>query len=50
VINGAFLFGDKAMPAEYSAGLNFAIEKGWFELHQSGTLVRFTQAGATLFA
>ena len=27
-INGPFLFGDKATPAEYSAGLKFAIERG----------------------
>jgi len=37
-------------PAEYRAGLKRAIEKGWFELHESGTYVRFTQAGAELFA
>ena len=49
-INGPFLFGDKATPPEYSAGLKFAIDKGWLELHESGTFVRFTQAGAELFA
>jgi len=27
-INGPFLFGDKATPAEYRAGLNYAIQKG----------------------
>jgi hypothetical protein len=37
-------------PAEYSAGLKFAIERGWLELHDSGTFVRFTQSGADLFA
>ena len=37
-------------PAEHRAGLKRAIEKGWFELHESGTYVRFTQAGAELFA
>ena len=35
---------------EYSAGLKFAIERGWLELHDSGTFVRFTQSGADLFA
>jgi hypothetical protein len=50
VINGPFLFGDKATPAEYSAGLKRAIERGWLELHESGTFVRFTQAGADRFA
>jgi len=27
-----------------------AIERGWLVLHESGTFVRFTQAGADLFA
>ncbi|MBR1237354.1 hypothetical protein [Bradyrhizobium sp. AUGA SZCCT0182] len=49
-INGPFLFGDKATPAEYSAGLKYAIEKGWLQLHESGTFVKFTPAGADLFA
>ena len=50
VINGALLFGDKATPAEYSAGLRYAIDQGWLELHESGTFVKFTTAGADLFA
>jgi hypothetical protein len=37
-------------PAEYSAGLILAITRGWLEMHESGTYVRFTQAGAELFA
>ena len=37
-INGPFLFGDKGTPEEYSAGLNFAIERGWLKLHESGNL------------
>ena len=49
-INGPFLFGDKATPSEYSAGLKFAIESGWLELHESGTFVKFTPAGSNLFA
>ena len=49
-INGPFLFQDKATPAEYSAGLKFAIERGWLELHESGTFVKLTPAGADLFA
>ena len=40
----------RGTPAEYSAGLKFAIERGWLELHDSGTFVRFTQSGADLFA
>ena len=33
-----------------SAGLNLAIERGWLAMHESGTYVRFTQAGAEWFA
>ena len=29
---------------------NYAIDRGWLEMHQSGTYVKFTQAGADLFA
>jgi hypothetical protein len=50
LINGPFLFELKATPAEYTAGLNLAIERGWLEMHESGTYVKFTQAGADLFA
>jgi hypothetical protein len=42
-INGPFLFSDKATPAEYSAGLKLAIERGWLLLHESGTYVKFTR-------
>lgn len=49
-INGPFLYVDRGTPAEYSAGLKLAIERGWLELHDSGTFVRFTQSGADLFA
>ena len=49
-INGPFLFREKGTPAEYKAGLDLAIERGWLWLHESGTYVRFTQAGADLFA
>jgi hypothetical protein len=49
-INGPFLFLLKATPAEYKAGFDHAIAKGWLVLHESGTYVRFTEAGAALFA
>ena len=49
-INGPFLFGDKATPLEYSAGLKYAIDKGWLVLHESGTYVKFTPDGSDLFA
>jgi hypothetical protein len=37
-------------PAEYGAGLKLAIERGWLKMHESGTFVTFTSAGAELFA
>ena len=40
----------KATPAEYKAGLDLAVARGWLVLHENGTYVRFTQAGAELFA
>jgi hypothetical protein len=49
-INGPFLFGDKCTPAEYRAGLQLAIARGWLVKHESGTFVTFTAAGAELFA
>ena len=49
-INGPFLFKEKGTPAEQKAGLDLAITRGWLELHESGTYVKFTQAGADLFA
>ena len=44
------LFQLKATPDEYKAGLDRANEKGWLVLLESGTFVRFTRAGADLFA
>jgi len=49
-INAPFLFRERATPAEYSAGLTLAIERGWLVMHESGTFARFTPAGADLFA
>ena len=50
LIKGPMLFEHKATPAEYTAGLKLAIDRGWIEMHESGTFVRFTQVGADLFA
>jgi hypothetical protein len=36
LINGPMLFEHKATPAEYGAGLKFAIERGWLKVHESG--------------
>ena len=49
-IIGPFLYELKGTPAEYKAGLDYAIAKGWLELHESGTFVNFTETGAMLFA
>ena len=49
-INGPFLFRDGGSPAEYGAGVKVASERGWLEMHRSGTYVKFTPAGAELFA
>jgi hypothetical protein len=40
----------KGTPAEYKADLDRAIANGWLWLHESGTYVKFTEAGATMFA
>ena len=50
LINGPFLFREKGTPDEYKAGLDLAIERGWLQMHESGTYVKFTQAGVELFA
>ena len=49
-LNGPFLYVDKGTPEEYEAGLARAVALGWPELHDSGTFVQFTSAGADLFA
>jgi hypothetical protein len=49
-INGPFLYELRGSTDEYWAGLQRAIAKGWLKLHESGTYVKFTQAGADLFA
>ena len=49
-INGPFLYTDRGSPAEYGAGLKLAIERGWLWMHESGTYVKFTPAGADMFA
>ena len=49
-INRPFLFKEGGTPAEYKAGLELAIARGWLWRHESGTYVKFTQAGAELFA
>ena len=49
LINWPFLSELKGTLAEYKAGLDLAIARGWLWLHESGTYVKFTQVGAELF-
>jgi hypothetical protein len=49
-INGQFLYKEGGTPEEYRAGLDYAIAKGWLWKHESGTYVKFTPAGAEMFA
>ena len=50
LVNAPFLHEHKGSPAEYKAGLNLAVTMGWLTLDRSGTFVKFTGAGADLFA
>jgi hypothetical protein len=50
LINGPFLFKDNGSPAEYGAGMKLVLERSWLVMHESGTFVRFSPAGAELFA
>jgi hypothetical protein len=47
-INGPFLYQLRGTP--YKAGFERAIAKAWLWLHESGTYVEFTEAGAAMFA
>jgi hypothetical protein len=49
LINAPFLQGGGS-PAEYKSGLDTAIANGWLTIHRSGVFVKFTEAGAELFA
>jgi len=47
-VNAPFL--KEGSPAEYGAGLAYAIDKGWLWKHESRTYVKFTPAGADLYS
>jgi hypothetical protein len=49
-INAPFLFTLKASGPEFGAGIKYAVEKGWLELHESGTFVRLMSAGEELLS
>ncbi len=39
-INYPFLYKLKASGSEFGAGIKHAVERGWLDLHESGTYVR----------
>ncbi|MGY8664150.1 hypothetical protein Q3C01_17535 [Bradyrhizobium sp. UFLA05-109] len=43
-INAPFRYQPKATGPEFAAGIKAAVERGWLELHESGTYVRLLQA------
>ncbi|WP_018459919.1 hypothetical protein [Bradyrhizobium sp. WSM4349] len=47
-INYPFLFTLKGNGTEFGAGIRYAVEKGWLELHESGTYVRVLTPGEDL--
>lgn len=47
-VNYPFLYTLKGSGAEFGAGIRCAVEKGWLELHESGTYVRLLLPGRTL--
>jgi hypothetical protein len=47
LVNGAFLKAG-GTPDRYRAGIERAIASGWLWLHESGTYVKFTAAGADI--
>ncbi|WLA68567.1 hypothetical protein [Bradyrhizobium diazoefficiens] len=51
-INSLFLSknGCKATGPEFGAGIRYAIEQGWLELHESGTFVRLLAPGENSLA
>ncbi|MEZ2147943.1 hypothetical protein AAE026_37580 [Bradyrhizobium sp. DN5] len=44
-INAPFLYTLKATGEEFGAGIRYAVERGWLELHESGTYVRLLSRG-----
>ncbi|MDN4988842.1 hypothetical protein QY049_37485 [Bradyrhizobium sp. WYCCWR 13022] len=49
-INASFLSKDgcKATGPEFSAGIEYAVEQGWLELHESGTYLKLMPPGEDL--
>jgi hypothetical protein len=49
-INYPFLYTLKGSGTEFGAGIRYAVEKGWLDLHESGTYVRLLTPGEDLLA
>ena len=49
-VNGPFLYEINGTAAQYGAWIRCAIERGWIEMHSSGTFTRVTLAASDLFA
>ena len=45
-INAHFLYELKGSPAEFKAGLDLAIARGWLWMHESGTYLRLPSTQA----
>ncbi|MCP1766077.1 hypothetical protein [Bradyrhizobium japonicum] len=45
-LNAPFLYTLKATGSEFGAGIKYAVECGWLELHESGTYVRLISTSA----
>ncbi|MET4423214.1 hypothetical protein [Bradyrhizobium sp. RT3a] len=45
-LNTPFLYTLKASGSEFGAGIKYAVECGWLELHESGTYVRLIGSSA----
>jgi hypothetical protein len=49
-INAPFLYKLKASGEEFGAGIKMAVERGWLELHESGTYVRLLKGVEALLS
>lgn len=47
-LNAPFLFTLRGSGSEFGAGIRYAVEKGWLELHESGTYVRLLTSSEDL--
>ena len=50
LINGPFLYREKATPDEYKAGMDLAIQRGWLVLHECGTSLNSRKAALSMLA